>query len=120
MLIVDMKTCREIISMDKAALREILSPLRENMDIRYSLAHAKVKPGEATLPHKIKSSEVYYIMSGDGEMYINDEVEVVRQGHVIYIPANSIQYIKNMGNSELIFLCIVDPPWKAENEELVD
>jgi len=39
---------------------------------------------------------------------------------VIYIPPNSVQRIKNIGPNDLIFLCIVDPAWKPEDEELVE
>ena len=51
---------------------------------------------------------------------IDNEKEKVFAGQVIYIPPNSIQRIKNTGMNDLIFLCIVDPAWKSEDEELVE
>jgi mannose-6-phosphate isomerase-like protein (cupin superfamily) len=120
MFIKDLKKCEEIIAGDNTILRELLSPLKEEVSIRYSLAHAKVKPGEITYAHRLKNSEIYYILEGEGEMYIDNEKEKVFAGQVIYIPPNSIQRIKNTGMNDLIFLCIVDPAWKSEDEELVE
>jgi mannose-6-phosphate isomerase-like protein (cupin superfamily) len=120
MFIKDMKNREEIIAGDNTILRELLSPLKDEVRIRYSLAHAKVKPGEITYAHRLKSSEIYYILEGEGEMYIDNEKEKVFAGQVIYIPPNSIQRIKNTGMNDLIFLCIVDPAWKSEDEELVE
>jgi mannose-6-phosphate isomerase-like protein (cupin superfamily) len=118
MLIKDLKNCEKIIAGDNTTLRELLSPLNEDVTLRYSLAHATVKSGEITHAHRLKSSEVYYILQGTGEMYIDDEKEKVLSGQVIYIPPNSVQRIKNIGNGELAFLCIVDPAWRAEDEEI--
>ncbi len=105
---------------DNTTLSELLSPLNEDVASRYSLAHATVKPGETTHAHRLKSSEVYYMLQGSGEMYVDDEKEKLRAGHVIYIPPNSVQRIKNIGADELEFLCIVDPAWRVEDEELAE
>ena len=118
MFIKDLKKCKKIIAGDNTTLRELLSPLNEKVSTRYSLAHATVKPGEITHEHRLKSSEVYYILKGEGEMYINGEKEKVLSGQVIYIPPNSVQRIKNIGTCKLVFLCIVDPAWRAEDEEI--
>ena len=118
MLIKEVKECEEFIAGDNSILKELLNPLKEDVNIRYSLALAKVKQGEITLAHRLESSEVYYILEGEGEMYIDTEKEKVFAGQVIYIPPNSVQRIKNTGKNDLVFLCIVDPAWKQENEEI--
>ncbi len=120
MFIRDLKKCKEIIAGDNSILSELLNPLKDRVAARYSLAHAKIKPGETTYAHRLKSSEVYYILDGEGEMYIDDEKEKVFAGQVIYIPPNSVQRIRNTGASDLNFLCIVNPAWRAEDEELVE
>ena len=120
MIIKDVHKCKEIIAKDNSILKELLSPLKEHLATRYSLAPASVKLAETTLPHWLKSSEVYYILEGKGEMYIDDEKAKVSTGAVVYIPPNSVQRIKNNGTNDLIFLCIVDPAWKPEDEELVE
>ena len=118
MLIVDLQNCQEIIAGDRTILRELLHPDKGGVKIRYSLAHATLKPGETSRPHTLKTSEVYYILEGEGVMHIEDESARVRSGQSIYIPPNSRQFVENTGNSELKFLCIVDPAWRKEDEEV--
>ena len=119
MFIKDLKDCEEIIAGDKTILHELLHPDKADLKLRYSLAHAIVKTGETSQQHKLKNSEVYYILEGEGIMYINNEPESVRTGQVIYIPPEATQYIKNTGKSDLKFLAIVDPAWQPEDEEVL-
>jgi mannose-6-phosphate isomerase-like protein (cupin superfamily) len=122
MLIKRLKDCQEIIALDESIVRELLNPLHDQEDLKlnYSLAHATVKPGTATIPHRFKTaSEVYYILNGNGIMHINDQSEHVNSGDTIYIPPMAIQYIENTGEMDLEFLCIVYPSWQPDAEELV-
>ena len=118
MFIKDLKSCTEFIAGDNTILREILHPDKMDIELRYSLAHAVIKPGNGSYLHALKTSEVYYILEGEGEMFIEDETEKVYPGHTIYIPPNAKQYIHNSGNTDLVFLCIVDPAWRVEDEEV--
>ncbi len=63
----------EFVSGDNCVLREYFNPLKEKMELNYSLAHAVVKSGETTFKHKLKSSEVYFILKGKGTMHIDEE-----------------------------------------------
>jgi mannose-6-phosphate isomerase-like protein (cupin superfamily) len=119
MLIKDLKKCKEIIAGDDTILRELLNPLKDDIEIRYSLAHAVVKPGKITRPHRLKSSEIYYVLEGVGEMHVDDGQERVSPGQVVYIPPDSVQRIRNVGTGDLVFLCIVDPVWRPEDEEIL-
>lgn len=115
--------CEEIVALDGTILRELLNPRhdKENLKLDYSIAHAIVKPGKASFPHRFfEASEVYYILHGKGTMHIDDETAEVVTGDVVYIPPKGIQYIENTGDSDLVFLCMVDPPWFPESEELVE
>ena len=111
---------KEIIAGDDSILRELLHPEKEDLQIRYSLAHAKVLSGRATKPHRLKASEVYYIIAGRGLMHIDKELFEVNPGCTVYIPPNATQYIENKSDSDLIFLCIVDPAWRKEDEEVFE
>jgi len=115
-----LKDCPESIAGDGSILRELLNPEKADLQIRYSLAHAKVTAGRATKPHRLKASEVCYIVEGQGLMHIDKESFEVNSDCAVYIPPRSTQYIENMGNSDLIFLCIVDPAWRKEDEEVFD
>ena len=119
MYIKDLNKCEEFLAGDNTILREFLHPDKENLDLRYSLAHATVKPGKTSQPNKLKTSEVYIILEGEGIMTIDEESKKVKSCQVIYIPPNSKQFIKNTGKSNLKFLCIVDPAWKVEDEEIL-
>ncbi len=115
-----LKDCRQFIASDDSILRELLHPKQADLQIRYSLAHAEVRPGQKTKPHKLKSAEVYYIITGQGLMHIDDQSSEVGPECAVYIPPDSIQYIENTGTSDLKFLCIVDPAWQEEDEEVFD
>ncbi|MEO0190016.1 MAG: cupin domain-containing protein, partial [candidate division WOR-3 bacterium] len=73
-----------------------------------------------TLKHRLKYSEVYFILKGTGVMHINTEKRCVRPGDTIYIPPGSIQFIENKSKKPLEFLCIVDPAWEPDCEEVLE
>jgi len=119
MVIKDLRDCVAHVAGDKSLLREILHPDKEDLDITYSLAHAVLKRGQASLPHKLAASEVYYILEGCGVMYIDDEKTEVTREQAVYIPPGAVQYIENSGISDLRFLCIVAPAWQKKDEEVL-
>ena len=104
---------------DSSFLKELLHPDKETLDIGYSLAHAVVRPGEKTRPHRLESSEVYYILEGRGLMHSDAEEAEVEAGQAVYIPPLAVQFIENTGPGDLAFLCIVDPAWRAGEEEIL-
>jgi len=115
-----LKDCRQFIAGDGSLLRELLHPDKATIQTRYSLALAKVVAGQKTKRHKLKSSEVYYVTVGQGFMHIDQESFEVGPECAIYIPPDAVQYIENTGDSDLKFLCIVDPAWREEDEEVLD
>jgi mannose-6-phosphate isomerase-like protein (cupin superfamily) len=104
---------------DSSFLKELLHPDKETLDIGYSLAHAVVRPGEKTRPHRLESSEVYYVLEGRGLMHIDGERAEVETGQAVYIPPLAVQFIENTGPGDLAFLCIVDPAWRAGDEVIL-
>ena len=122
MLIRKLHERESINALDNTTIREILNPKHESQPLvlNYSLAHATLQPDEKSLPHKFhEASEVYYILKGEGRMHIDDETAEVSSGDTIYIPPRAVQWIENKGSEDLEFLCIVDPAWKPDAEELV-
>ncbi|OPY37406.1 MAG: Cupin domain protein [Methanoregula sp. PtaU1.Bin051] len=108
--------------MDASLLCELLHPEHVSGAGKAgcSIAHAVVPAGESTLPHRLRTStEIYYILSGTGRMRIGGEVKEVGPGHIVMIPPLAVQHIENTGTADLCFLCIVAPPWRGEDEELV-
>jgi mannose-6-phosphate isomerase-like protein (cupin superfamily) len=119
MFIRRVKDCAEFRAGDESILRELLHPDKADLRIRYSLAHATVRPGEKTRPHRLKTAEVYYILDGWGRMHIDEEVSEVTAACAVYIPPESTQCIENIGTSNLVFLCVVDPAWRTHDEEVL-
>jgi mannose-6-phosphate isomerase-like protein (cupin superfamily) len=112
---------QQIIAGDGTRLRELLHPDRDYpFSGRYSLAHAIVPVGGKSVPHRLATDEVYYILDGDGVMHIDSETAAVVAGDAIDIPPKAIQWIENTGPVELVFLCIVDPAWRRDDEEILD
>ncbi len=53
-------------------------------------------------------------------MHIDEESIEVGPECAVYIPPQAMLYIENTGVSVLKFLCIVDPAWREEDEEVFD
>lgn len=104
---------------DQTILAEVLHPNNDSIELAYSLAHAHVKPGRASLPHVLEAcSEVYFIIAGRGRIHVDDQQRAIQQGDTIYVPKGSRQHVENLGDVDLVFLCIVAPAWYAEQERL--
>lgn len=116
MLVQKLQNCPEFLAGDSTRLRELLHPDKQAIALRYSLAHATLAVGETSQPHSLKTSEVYYILSGKGEMHIANETQIVEPGDAVYIPPDARQFIHSCGNEPLVFICIVDPAWRQEDE----
>jgi mannose-6-phosphate isomerase-like protein (cupin superfamily) len=122
MLIRDIAKCPHERVIDRSILCELLHPdkVPEAAGLGCSIAHAIVPAGESTLPHLLnESTELYYILSGKGEMHIDHESSPVREGQIVLIPPKARQYIRNTGTINLVFLCIVAPKWQAADEILL-
>ena len=120
MFIRDIGGSKEIVAGDNTLLRELFSPLKDDLDLGYSLAVGRVQMMGSTYLHRLKGSEVYFILKGTAEFAINDEKAVVGASQAVYVPPGASQQLKNVGNEELIFVCIVDPAWKEEDEEILE
>ena len=112
--------CPELTAGDNTKLREVFNPLKDPLELRYSFAVARVAPGQTTLLHRLEHSEVYHVLEGAGEMRIDDEREAVSAGDVIYVPPGAEQQIAGTGENGLVFVCLVDPAWKPEDEEILE
>ena len=120
MLVRKLANCKSFIAGDGSLLREILHPAKHAADVRYSLAWAELKPKQKAKPHVLTCAEVYYILRGEGLMHIDRDVERVHKDDTIYIPAGSVQFIENITDGHLQFLCVVDPAWQPAVETVTE
>lgn len=118
MLIKHLNDCPEFEAGDKTILKEVAHPHNDAWPIGYSLAHARLPIGGASLPHRLNSSELYYILAGEGLMHVDGEAKKVTAGTVLLVPETAEQYIENTGSGELLFLCIVEPFWQEVDEQI--
>lgn len=119
MVIKETKKIESFLAADHTIIQEVLHSKNDNINIGYSLALATLPIGKSSLPHRLKSSEVYIIIQGKSRIFINEENKIAKKGDVIFIPPNASQYIENIGNKVLKFYCIVHPEWSAD-EEFID
>lgn len=101
-------------------IKQYFHPHNTSNGIKYSLAHFTLEEGKKSTLHKIKSSEIYYVLKGHGEITIDGKMYQLEKDDSVYVPANSNQFIKNSGTEDLQFLCIVEPAWKADDETLLE
>lgn len=101
-------------------IKQYFHPHNTLNGINYSLAEFTLESGKKSKLHKIKSSEIYYILEGEGNLVVNDEEFQVRKDDSIFVPPNSSQFIENTGKANLRFLCIVEPAWKADDETILE
>ena len=84
-------------------------------DPTVSIARARVAPGVATRPHRLRGvTERYVVIEGEGIATVAGVAAAVRPGDVVVIPAGVVQQIRNTGRGELVFYCVCTPRYTAE------
>lgn len=101
-------------------IKQYFHPHNTLNGINYSIAQFTLESGKRSRLHKLKSSEIYYILEGSAILTVDEERHQLQKDDSAYIAPNSKQFIENIGSTDLRFLCIVEPAWKAENEVLLD
>jgi mannose-6-phosphate isomerase-like protein (cupin superfamily) len=120
MIIKDLAKTKKFVAGDKTIFKELFNPLKESIDCNYCLGEARLKKGKSSLWHRLKSTEVYFILEGTGLIEIGNEKKSVHRGTAIVVPASARQRIKNTGKKGLVFLCIVSPAWKKKDEKVLE
>ena len=105
---------------DHTVLRELLHPAKQQLALGYSVAHGTLAPGARSKWHRLASAEVYYIIAGLGRLTVDDSDVSVKPGSVVYVPPGGKQSLENNGSTPIEFLCMVDPAWRPEDEEVLE
>ena len=101
-------------------IKQFFHPHNTLNGISYSIAQVSLEPGKKSSKHKLKSSEIYYILEGQANLNIDSDSLELKKDDSVYVPPMAEQYIENSGNTTLRFLCIVEPAWKAEDEIILE
>jgi mannose-6-phosphate isomerase-like protein (cupin superfamily) len=104
---------------DATTIREVLHPKNDPVEIGYSLAEARLAPGKSSYPHLLqRQSELYIFVQGTARVHIGQEQCMAKAGEIVLVPAGAEQYVENVGAEELIFYCVVNPPWSEADEQV--
>jgi mannose-6-phosphate isomerase-like protein (cupin superfamily) len=73
------------------------------------LACATLVKGKAIESHSDPMEEIYFVMTGEGEMTVGEETRNVSPGDAVWIPAGSPHGLTNSGDTELFILVVASP-----------
>ena len=83
----------------------------------YSLDHVAIPPGNATPPHRLLgSSECVCLTGGDAEIRCDNTTLTVHEGEVVILPDGVLQSIAAVGDDELQYVNVIQPPYSPEIE----
>ena len=75
------------------------------------LAIASLKPGKEIEAHVDPMEEIYFVLSGSGEMRVDDEARPVNPGDAVWIPTGSSHALLNDGEEDCVILVVASPAW---------
>ena len=98
---------------------DILELWNTAQDAHASIARARVAPGVTRRWHRLRATtERYVIIDGRGRVEVGELApQLVQPGDVVLIPPLCRQRIANVGETDLVFLAICTPRFRAENYE---
>ena len=85
---------------------------------KISIQITDVDPNEMQFLHSHEQEQCYYIIAGNGLMFIDDQTKEVKEGDAVFIPSNSTHGIKNIGNNTLTYLTANQAFGKQKENEL--
>lgn len=75
------------------------------------LAIARLDSGKTIEAHMDPMEEIYFILSGDGEMTVDSETRAVKPGDAVWIPPGSQHRLTNSGKKDCLVLVVASPNW---------
>lgn len=110
----------EFLAGDHTILRELLHPAKASVEARFSVAHGRLEQGRRSKRHRLSTSEVYYFLTGRGTFHVGEQAISIEPGLLVYVPPGAVQSVESTGAEGLEFLCLVDPAWRAQDEEILE
>lgn len=91
----------------------------ENPNIRanYSLGHVTVPPGNVLAPRRLMgTSECVCVIGGEAEIHCDNTTVTVREGEFVLLPEGVTQSTVAVGDMELHFIDVIQPPFSSAIE----
>lgn len=105
-------------ALDGSMITELVHPTHDEVT-NLSLAEAVVEPGQSTYRHNhATSEEIYYVLEGQGQLYLGAEVVQMKPGSAHLISAGTEHSVTALPGGPLRFLCISSPPYSDDDTEL--
>lgn len=67
----------------------------EEIGAPFGCAFGVLEPGMAQQPERVPLAKLYYVRYGEAVLRIEDEEQVIREGDVVFIPANAWHTVRN-------------------------
>lgn len=90
------------------AVAQMILDQRTLQDIGF-LAIARLKPGREIEAHVDPMEEIYFVLSGTGEMEVDQEKNRVGPGDAVWIPQGVSHALLNTGTQDCIVLVVASP-----------
>lgn len=95
------------------AVYELIKPHNSRAN-HLSCVLVEVAPGARSRAHwHITSEEIYFVVSGTGLMYLGNQIQALRPGHVVHIPPGVRHVAENNSTTPLQLLVVNAPPYQA-------
>lgn len=75
------------------------------------LAIARLAPGKEIEAHVDPMEEIYFILSGTGEIRVDEEARQVASGAATWIPTGSRHALLNNSEEDCVILVVASPAW---------
>ncbi|QSZ66346.1 cupin domain-containing protein [Methanofollis aquaemaris] len=83
----------------------------------YSMGTVTIPPGNATSPHRlVGTTEFVYLTGGEAEIRCDNQIVTARAGEAVLLPAGVLQSIASVGETDLRYVDVIQPPFSAKNE----
>ena len=87
----------------------VLLPRERSECVEILLERFPIGLGFPMHQHK-ECEQSYLVLEGEGEVTVGDLVQIIKPGSVVYIPRLTDHCVRNVGNSELVYVVVETYP----------
>jgi len=71
--------------------------------------------GESTPHMHKKMEEIYFVLKGEGTIFIGDESEHIKEGDLVAIPKNIFHHVQTKGGESIEVIVVTHPKFDASD-----